>query len=66
MADAQKDEKDEKDEAPPPGGVPKDPRKASIVVKATPLDRDGKRRAGEGERGKRTGVGLEVNLEVRG
>lgn len=36
----------QKDAALPPGGVPKDPREASIGVKATPLDRDGKKRGG--------------------
>lgn len=30
----------QKDAALPPGGVPKDPREASIGVKATPLDRE--------------------------
>lgn len=50
----------QKDAALPPGGVPKDPREASIGVKATPLDRNGKK--GEGC----VGEGLEVNLEVRG
>lgn len=33
----------QKDAALPPGGVPKDPREASIAVKATPLDRNGER-----------------------
>lgn len=50
----------QKDAALPPGGVPKDPREASIGVKATPLDRNGKK--GEGC----VREGLEVNLEVRG
>lgn len=52
----------QKDAALPPGGVPKDPREASIGVKATPLDRDGKKRGGR----VCGGEGLEVNLEVRG